>query len=79
MCAIFYDPYVPSKMAQDKSNALQPTNFLVYFGLEKSTVNIIFSARSSHMHGVQRRMISVDNFFVFLGLLFFALLLLYVT
>ena len=29
--------------------------------------------------GVQRRMISVDNFFVFLRLLFFALLLLYVT
>ena len=28
-------------------------------------------------HGVQRRMISVDNFFVFLKLLFFALLLLY--
>ena len=31
------------------------------------------------MHGVQRRMISVDIFFVFLRLLFFALLLLYVT
>ena len=31
------------------------------------------------MHGVQRRMISVDNFFVFLRFLFFALLLLYVT
>ena len=30
-------------------------------------------------HGVQRKMISVDNFFVFLRLLFFALLLLYVT
>ena len=30
-------------------------------------------------HGVQRRMISVDNFFVFLRFLFFALLLLYVT
>ena len=29
-------------------------------------------------HGVQHRMISVDNFFVFLRLLFFALLLLYV-
>ena len=29
--------------------------------------------------GVQRRMISVDNFFVFLRLLFFALLLLYAT
>ena len=33
----------------------------------------------STSHGVQRRMISVDNFFVFLRLLFFALLLLYVT
>ena len=30
-------------------------------------------------HGVQRRMISVVNFFVFLRLLFFALLLLYVA
>ena len=30
-------------------------------------------------HGVQPRMISVDNNFVFLRLLFFALLLLYVT
>ena len=33
----------------------------------------------SVMHGVQRRMISVDNFFIFLRLSFFALLLLYVT
>ena len=31
------------------------------------------------VHGVQRRMISVDNFFVFLRLLFFAVLLLYET
>ena len=31
------------------------------------------------IHGVQRRMISVDNFFIFLKLLFFVLLLLYVT
>ena len=31
------------------------------------------------IHGVQRRMISVDNFFVFLRFLFFALLLLYKT
>ena len=30
-------------------------------------------------HGMQRRMISVDNIFVFLRLLFFAVLLLYVT
>ena len=30
-------------------------------------------------HGMQRRMISVDNFFVFLRLLYFAVLLLYVT
>ena len=30
-------------------------------------------------HGVQRRMISVDNFFVLLRLLFFAVMLLYVT
>ena len=29
------------------------------------------------VHGVQRRMISVDNFFVFLRLSFFAVLLLY--
>ena len=33
-----------------------------------------------HNHGVQRKMISVDNFFVlFLRLLFYAVLLLYVT
>ena len=38
-----------------------------------------FLRHEAHMHGVQRRMISVDNFFVFLRLLFFALLLLYVT
>ena len=31
-----------------------------------------------HVHGVQHRMISVDNFFVLLRLLFFALFLLYV-
>ena len=31
------------------------------------------------LHGVQRKMISVGNFFIFLRLLFFALLLLYVT
>ena len=41
-------------------------------------------SRSSHLieyvkHDVQHRMISVDNFFVFLRLLCFALLLLYVT
>ena len=35
--------------------------------------------KQSDQHGVQRRMISVDNFFVFLRLLFFALLSLYVT
>ena len=33
----------------------------------------------AHVHGVQRKIISVDNFFVFLRLLFFALLLLFVT
>ena len=32
-----------------------------------------------HTHGVQRRMISVDIFFVFLIFFFFALLLLYET
>ena len=34
---------------------------------------------SNIVHGVQRRMISVDNFFVFLRFIFFALLLLYET
>ena len=33
----------------------------------------------THNHGVQRRMISVDNFFVYLRFLIFALMLLYVT
>ena len=32
-----------------------------------------------YIHGVQRRMISMDNFFVFLRIFFFALLLLNVT
>ena len=43
---------------------------------------VLFSVhmmRFLKLHGVQRRMISVDNFFVFLRLLFFALLLLYET
>ena len=35
--------------------------------------------QTQQFHGVQRRMISVDNFFVFFRLLFFALLLLYET
>ena len=35
--------------------------------------------KDAEYHGVQRRMISVDNFFVFLRLLFFAVLLLYAT
>ena len=39
-----------------------------------STMSITFL-----IHGVQRRMILVDNFVVFLRLLFFALLLLYET
>ena len=40
----------------------------------------VYNIISVHNHEVQRRMISVDNFFVFLRLiLFFALLLLYVT
>ena len=39
--------------------------------------NLKFKKKSSH--GVQRRMIPVDNFFVFLRLFVCALLLLYVT
>ena len=35
--------------------------------------------QESNIQGVQRKMISVDTFFVFLKLLFFALLLLFVT
>ena len=42
-------------------------------------VACIPSNLANNRHGVQRRMISVDNFFVFLRLLFFALLLLYAT
>ena len=53
--------------------------------LEKQTFNTLASVCSyvSSLtlvyHGVQNRMISVDNFFVFLRLLFFAVLLLYLT
>ena len=39
----------------------------------------IASSDLNQIHGMQRTMISVDNFFVFLRLLFFALLLLFVT
>ena len=46
--------------------------------LEKHHVNGSQTRRDNY-HEVQRRLISVDNFFVFLRLLFFALLLLYVT
>ena len=47
----------------------------------KKQTLVLFLESSNHetRHGVQHRMISVDNFFVFLRLLFFALLLLYVT
>ena len=41
--------------------------------------NFLYMHPSVAMHGVQRRMISVVNFFVFLRSLFFALFLLYVT
>ena len=46
--------------------------FSLLRGFKKSTADAL-------SHGVQQRMISVDNFFVFLRLLFFAVLLLYVT
>ena len=42
-------------------------------------VSFYFNAFRTIKHGAQRRMISVDNFFVNLRFLFFALLLLYVT
>ena len=48
----------------------------IYFGF--NTIKIS-QAHHSLLHEVQRRMISVVNYFVFLRLLFFALLLLYVT
>ena len=44
-----------------------------------SFIMMRFQSFHSSRHGLQRRMISVDNFFVFLRLLFFALFLLYVT
>ena len=44
-----------------------------------SVQNPVRTNAHSPFHGVQRRMISVVNFFIFLRLLFFALLLLYVT
>ena len=40
--------------------------------------NLISQKKHKQIHGVNR-MISVDNFFLFLSLLFFALSLLYVT
>ena len=41
--------------------------------------NSVSPDQKQHNHGVQRRMISMDNFFVFLRILFSALLLVYVT
>ena len=54
----------------------------LYFTFEKGRlqlIHVVSSTGNLHNHGVQRRMISVDIFFVFLRLLFFALLLLFVT
>ena len=57
--------------------------FLFYQMSFCSFLNVLAQTYSlpgrKQLHGVQHRMISVDNFFVFLRLLFFALLLLYVT
>ena len=46
---------------------------------EESDYVVCFVFQGMHYHGVQRRTISEVNVFVFLKLLFFALLLLYVT
>ena len=52
----------------------------LHFGLERWHSTTVSQLRQPvFWHGVQPRMISVDNFFVFLRLLFLALLLLYVT
>ena len=75
--------------------AVNTTEHLAFFGLlyglyGKGNIHIMCISllrpcesqlymNESSKHGVQRRMISVDNFFVFLRLLFFALLMLYVT
>ena len=42
-------------------------------------IKIVHFVALGLVHGVQRRMIIVDIFFLFLRLLFFALLLLYLT
>ena len=47
--------------------------------MPSSTVNIFSINFKTHTHGVQRRMVLVDNFFDFLELIFFAYLLLHVT
>ena len=57
---------------------------LIFMGRAERFSGPIFSRKNiqdrvNSTHGVQRRMISVDNFFVFLRLLFFAVLLLYET
>ena len=53
--------------------------YSVYIPKGKTLLFSQLAQRNSQSNVVQRRMISVDNFFVFLRLLFFALLLLYVT
>ena len=66
---IFYHKVVPPKDADRNANNEDP---------DQTTPQSV--QKSAHnLHGERRRMISVDNFFLFLRLLFFALLLLYGT
>ena len=52
---------------------------IIYATKRKALIPFLGKLILLHRHGVQSRMISVVKFFVFLRLLFFALLLLYVT
>ena len=75
-------------MSRIATRASSLINSFIFVNCHKQRIVSVYEDRNMHLleqkcglqgHGVQRKMISVDNFFVFLGLLFFAVLLLYVT
>ena len=73
-------PYVYNANNKDAEQPGQPDQHLyclLFLYTQGVDVKLI-QGYLMRLHGVQRRMISVDYFFVFLRLLFFALLLLYV-
>ena len=67
------------KMADLNAEYFEAKTELFIEALAPKSIQDIHHEYEDWIHGVQHRMISVDNFFVFLKLLLFALLLLYET